>query len=200
MTTVSTSTIVMPGWLLFHIRSISYSLWIGVRNRPNTPISTTASCWHLWRLGMHLGTMHRSGCYGTAAWDMSVSRLWRSWRQSPMLPEWPASEIASVASNANWGENPSLQTQHPVPLTLCSLCTWTYAVPWKQPSQGFDICCPSSTTPRGIWMSTYWSTSQKPLRNSMNGKLLETRRKASKGSEIVQMEAVSISPQRSQNT
>jgi hypothetical protein len=34
------------------------------------------------RLGMHLGTMQRSGCYGTAAWHTSVSRLWRSCRRS----------------------------------------------------------------------------------------------------------------------
>ena len=56
------------------------AFWIELRNRPNTPISTTstAACWHLIRLGMHLGTMQRSGCYGTAAWHTSVSKLSRS--------------------------------------------------------------------------------------------------------------------------
>jgi len=77
-TTVSTSTIVMASWLRLHLRSMGSSFWIEfwieLRNRLNTPIltTTTAASWHLRQLGMHLGTMQRSGCYGTAAWHSSV--------------------------------------------------------------------------------------------------------------------------------
>jgi len=205
ITTVSTSTIAMASWLPLHLRLMGYSFWIAfwieLRDRPNTPISTTAACWHLSQLGMHLGTMQRSGCYGTAAWRTSVSRLWRSCRRSlPTLRQWPGSVIARVASNANWRENPLLRIRSPVPLSLCSSCTRTYAVPWNKPSEEVDICCSSSTTPQGIQTSIYWSTSRKPSRNSKNGRLLEKRSRASKWSDFVLMEAVSIPPRNSQNT
>jgi len=105
ITTVSTSTIAMASWLPLHLRSMGYSFWIAfwieLRDRPNTPKSTTAACWHLRRLGMHLGTMQRSGYYGTAAWRTSVWRPWRSCRRSPMLRRWPGSAIARAASSAN---------------------------------------------------------------------------------------------------
>jgi len=103
ITTVSTSTIAMASWLPLHLRSMGSSFWIVFwnGNRPNTPISTTAACWHLRRLGMHLGTMQRSGYYSTAAWHTSVWRLCRSCRRSPMLRRWPGSAIARAASNAN---------------------------------------------------------------------------------------------------
>ena len=200
ITTVSTSTIAMASWLPMHLRSMGYSFWIELRNRSNTPISKTVAYWHLKRLGMHLGMMQRRGCYGTAAWHMSVERPWWSCGRSPTLRRWPGSAIARAASGANQVENPSLRTWLPMPLSLCSSCTQTYAAPWKQPSEEVNICCSSSTMPRGILMSTYWSTSRKPLRNSKNGRLWQKRRRASKWSDFVQMEAVSIPPRNSQNT
>jgi len=71
ITTVSTSTIAMASWLPLHLWSMGYSFWIELLNQPNTPLSTTAACWHLRPLGMHLGMMQRSGCYDTAAWHTS---------------------------------------------------------------------------------------------------------------------------------
>jgi len=200
ISTASTSTIAIASWLPLLLRSMGNSFWIKLQNRPNTPISTTASCWHLWWLGMHPGTMQRSGWYSTAAGHTSVSRLGRSCQRSPMLRDWPASAIARVASNANWRDNPSLPTWLPVPLSLCSSCTRTYAVPWQQPLEEVDRCCSSLTTPCGMQMRTYRSTSRKPRRNWKNGRLLERRCRASKWTDFVQMEAVSIPPRNSQNT
>jgi len=105
ITTVSTSTIVMVSWLPLHLRSMGASFWIkfwiALWNWPNIPISTTAARWHLRRLGIHLATMQRSGCYGTTAWHTSVQRPWRSCRQSPTLRRWPESVIARAASCAH---------------------------------------------------------------------------------------------------
>jgi hypothetical protein len=70
--TASTSTIAMASGLPLHLRSRGYSFAIELRDRPNTPISMAAACWNLRRLGMHLGTMQRSGCYGAAAWHTSI--------------------------------------------------------------------------------------------------------------------------------
>jgi len=160
ITTVSMSTIAMASWLPLHVRSMGYSFWItfwiDLRDWPNTPISTmTAACWHLRQLGMHLGMMQRSGCYGTAAWHTSVSRLWRSCQRSlPTLRRWPRSAIARAASSANERESP-LFPRPPVLLSLCSLCSRTYAVHWKQRSEEVDICRSSWTTTWGLWMSTY---------------------------------------------
>jgi len=163
ITTVSTSTIGMANWLPLHLRSMGYmfwiAFWIGLWKQPNTPISMWAAYWNLRQLHMHLDTIQRSGVYGTASWHKSVSRMWRSCGRSPMLREWLGSVIATAASQANWREYPSLRTSLPGRLGHCSWCTRTYAVPWKQPSEEVDICCSSSTTPRGKRMRTYWSTS-----------------------------------------
>jgi len=74
ITTVSTSTITMTSKLPLHLSSMGFAFWseFWIGNRPNTQILMTAACWHLRWLGMHLSTMHRSGCYGTAAWHISV--------------------------------------------------------------------------------------------------------------------------------
>jgi len=179
ITTVSTSKIVMPIWLSLHLSSRGYEYWtafcIKPRNRPNTLISTTiAPCWHLWRMGMHLGTMQRSRCHGSSAWHTSVWWLWRSCGKSlPMLCRWLPSAIASTASSAISLESPLLRIQLPMPLSLCIPHTWTYAVPWKWPLEVIDICCSSSMTPQGIQLSSYWSSSVQPLRNSKNERLLE---------------------------
>jgi len=168
ITMVSTSTISLVSWLPLHLRSMGDSFWSGfwieLRNGLNTPISTTtAACWHLSRLRMHLGMMQRSGCYRTTAWHTSVWRLRRScWGSSAKLQLWLGSAIARAESSANQLESPLLRMQLPVTLSLCSSCTQTYVVPWKRPCKDLKICCSSSTTPRGIRMSTYSSTSQKP--------------------------------------
>ena len=107
ITTVSTSTIAMASWLPRHLRLMGYSFWIAfcikLRNEANTPPSKiTAACWHLRRLGMDLGTMLRSGRYGTASWHTSVWGTGRSRRSSlPALQIWPGSVIARAASSAN---------------------------------------------------------------------------------------------------
>jgi len=72
ITAVSTSAIAMASRLPQHLRSMGYLFWNELWNRPNTPTSTRAACWHLWQLGVHLGMMQRSGCYGTAPWHTSV--------------------------------------------------------------------------------------------------------------------------------
>jgi len=162
ITTVSTSTIVIASWLPLHLRSMGDSFWIELRNWPNTLISTAAACWHLRRPRMHLPTMQRSGCYGTAACHTSVWKPRGSCGQWPTLRRWPESVIASVASSANWRDNPLLRTWLPVLLSYCSLCTRTYADSGKQPLEEVDIWCSSLTTLRGIQISTYWSTSRKP--------------------------------------
>jgi len=76
LTIVSTSAIAMASWLPLHHRLMGYLFWIELRNRLNTPSLTTVACWHWRPLGMHLGTMKRSGCHGTAAWHRSASRVW----------------------------------------------------------------------------------------------------------------------------
>jgi len=106
ITKVSTSTIAMASWLPLHLRSMGFSFWIefwiALRIQLNTPISTTAACWHSRWLGMHLGTMERSGCYGTAAWHTSVWKHWRTcWTSLPRLRRWPAIAIARAASRAS---------------------------------------------------------------------------------------------------
>jgi len=104
ITMVSTSTSAMSRWLPLHFRSMGSAFWIEfwIENQPNTPTSTLAACWHLRQLGMHLGTMQRTGYHCNAAWHMSVWKLgWPCRRSLPMLQKWPGSAIATVAPSAS---------------------------------------------------------------------------------------------------
>jgi len=142
VTTVSSATIAMASWLALHLRLMGSSFWIQlwIGNRPNTPISITASCWHVRQLGMHLRTMRRTGWYGTTAWHTSVSKRCRYCWRSLILRRWPESGIARVATSASQLGCPWLR-QPPAPLNQCSQCTRIYAVHWKQPWKEVDTCC-----------------------------------------------------------
>jgi len=107
ISTISTSTISIASRLPLCLRSTCYSFcivfWIELSNWLYSLISaTTAACWHLRWLGIHLGTTVRSGCYGITSCHTSVSKLSQSYgRLLLTLPRSPEGAIARAALSAN---------------------------------------------------------------------------------------------------